>query len=91
MNVAPQAVFQTLKAMCAGQRIVETLGSTESSAASQSTSVAAAPTEPKGQWTQHANKWYISYRPKSWSRAWMTALSDGLFVNYQQSSTMIRN
>ncbi|XP_003965441.1 mitotic-spindle organizing protein 2 isoform X3 [Takifugu rubripes] len=47
MNVAPQAVFQTLKAMCAGQRIVETLGSTESSAASQSTSVAAAPTEPK--------------------------------------------
>ncbi|KAK0133901.1 Mitotic-spindle organizing protein 2 [Merluccius polli] len=26
MNVAPQAVFQTLKAMCAGQRIVDTCG-----------------------------------------------------------------
>lgn len=48
MNVAPQAVFQTLKAMCAGQRIVETLGSTESSVASQSTSVTAAPAETKG-------------------------------------------
>lgn len=62
MNVAPQAVFQTLKAMCAGQRIGEALGGTESSAASQSASVAAAPTEPKGQWTHHAglkSKLYI--------------------------------
>ncbi|XP_037340296.1 mitotic-spindle organizing protein 2 isoform X3 [Pungitius pungitius] len=31
MNVAPQAVFQTLKAMCAGQRVAEGCG--ESSAA----------------------------------------------------------
>lgn len=48
MNVAPQAVFQTLKAMCAGQKIAETVGSAESSAASQSTSNATAPTESKG-------------------------------------------
>lgn len=48
MNVAPQAVFQTLKAMCAGQKIAENFGVAESSAASQSTSIATAPAEPKG-------------------------------------------
>ncbi|XP_028828922.1 mitotic-spindle organizing protein 2 isoform X3 [Denticeps clupeoides] len=42
MNVAPLAVFQTLKAMCAGQRISDT---TDTSAASHST--AAAPSEPR--------------------------------------------
>ncbi|CAN9504334.1 unnamed protein product [Ophioblennius macclurei] len=46
MNVAPQAVFQTLKAMCAGQRVAETCGS-DSSTASQTTSMTTAPTETK--------------------------------------------
>ncbi|XP_029371951.1 mitotic-spindle organizing protein 2 isoform X2 [Echeneis naucrates] len=46
MNVAPQAVFQTLKAMCAGQRVAESCTG-ESSAAAHTTSVAAAPTEPR--------------------------------------------
>ncbi|XP_029941385.1 mitotic-spindle organizing protein 2 isoform X1 [Salarias fasciatus] len=45
MNVAPQAVFQTLKAMCAGQRVAESCGS-DSSTASQTTSTTA-PTEAK--------------------------------------------
>ncbi|XP_069558189.1 mitotic-spindle organizing protein 2 isoform X3 [Brachyistius frenatus] len=44
MNVAPQAVFQTLKAMCAGQRVAESCGG-ESTAASHTTSAATAPTE----------------------------------------------
>ncbi|KAM3874182.1 mitotic-spindle organizing protein 2 [Diretmus argenteus] len=44
MNVAPQAVFQTLKAMCAGQRIADSCGS-ETSAASHTTSTTTAPTE----------------------------------------------
>ncbi|XP_013879404.1 mitotic-spindle organizing protein 2 isoform X2 [Austrofundulus limnaeus] len=44
MNVAPQAVFQTLKAMCAGQRVAESCG--ESSAASV-TSMTTAPAEVK--------------------------------------------
>ncbi|XP_071398978.1 mitotic-spindle organizing protein 2 isoform X2 [Centroberyx affinis] len=43
MNVAPQAVFQTLKAMCAGQRIADCSG--EASAASHPASTTAAPTE----------------------------------------------
>ncbi|CAG05272.1 unnamed protein product, partial [Tetraodon nigroviridis] len=47
MNVAPQAVFQTLKAMCAGQKVAETCGTTEPSGAPQSTSITTAPTEPK--------------------------------------------
>ncbi|KAJ8261343.1 hypothetical protein COCON_G00170660 [Conger conger] len=41
MNVAPLAVFQTLKAMCAGQRITDT---SDLSTASQT---ATAPTEPR--------------------------------------------
>ncbi|XP_041816579.1 mitotic-spindle organizing protein 2 isoform X1 [Chelmon rostratus] len=45
MNVAPQAVFQTLKAMCAGQRVAESGG--ESSAASHTTSITTAPTEAR--------------------------------------------
>ncbi|XP_026152410.1 mitotic-spindle organizing protein 2 isoform X1 [Mastacembelus armatus] len=45
MNVAPQAVFQTLKAMCAGQRVAES--SVESSTASHTTSVTTAPTEAR--------------------------------------------
>ncbi|XP_068609372.1 mitotic-spindle organizing protein 2 isoform X1 [Brachionichthys hirsutus] len=45
MNVAPQAVFQTLKAMCAGQRLVES--GVESSTASHTTSIASAPTEAR--------------------------------------------
>ncbi|XP_068190972.1 mitotic-spindle organizing protein 2 isoform X3 [Antennarius striatus] len=46
MNVAPQAVFQTLKAMCAGQRVAEG-GGVESSTASHTTSITSAPTEPR--------------------------------------------
>lgn len=44
MNVAPQAVFQTLKAMCAGQRVAESC--VESS---HTTSMTTAPAEVKGQ------------------------------------------
>ncbi|XP_067339903.1 mitotic-spindle organizing protein 2 isoform X2 [Channa argus] len=47
MNVAPQAVFQTLKAMCAGQRLAES-NTGESSSASQTTSINPAPTEARG-------------------------------------------
>ncbi|XP_030004942.1 mitotic-spindle organizing protein 2 isoform X1 [Sphaeramia orbicularis] len=46
MNVAPQAVFQTLKAMCAGQRVAESC-SGESSAAAHTTSIPTAPTETR--------------------------------------------
>ncbi|KAM7368662.1 hypothetical protein PAMP_012975 [Pampus punctatissimus] len=46
MNVAPQAVFQTLKAMCAGQRVVES-GGGESSTVSHTTSSTTAPTEAR--------------------------------------------
>ncbi|KAF7644940.1 hypothetical protein LDENG_00213330 [Lucifuga dentata] len=46
MNVAPQAVFQTLKAMCAGQRVAEG-GAAEASAASHVTSTNTAPAEPR--------------------------------------------
>ncbi|XP_022595589.1 mitotic-spindle organizing protein 2-like isoform X1 [Seriola dumerili] len=46
MNVAPQAVFQTLKAMCAGQRVAESCAG-ESSAASHTTSITTAPAEPR--------------------------------------------
>ncbi|KAG7238600.1 hypothetical protein INR49_030674 [Caranx melampygus] len=47
MNVAPQAVFQTLKAMCAGQRVAESAGA-ESSTASHTVSVSTtAPAEPR--------------------------------------------
>ncbi|XP_045922038.1 mitotic-spindle organizing protein 2 isoform X2 [Micropterus dolomieu] len=48
MNVAPQAVFQTLKAMCAGQRVVESSGGWDSSTASHTTSITTAPTEARG-------------------------------------------
>ncbi|KAM8873428.1 mitotic-spindle organizing protein 2 isoform 3-T4 [Synchiropus picturatus] len=41
MNVAPQAVYQTLKAMCAGQKVSEGAGG-------DATSHTAAPTEVKG-------------------------------------------
>ncbi|XP_070706323.1 mitotic-spindle organizing protein 2 isoform X1 [Pempheris klunzingeri] len=47
MNVAPQAVFQTLKAMCAGQRLAESCSSAESSAASHTANIATAPTEAR--------------------------------------------
>ncbi|KAL7376773.1 hypothetical protein ABVT39_015565 [Epinephelus coioides] len=48
MNVAPQAVFQTLKAMCAGQRVADSCGGGgETSAASHTTSITTAPTEPR--------------------------------------------
>ncbi|KPP58178.1 mitotic-spindle organizing protein 2-like [Scleropages formosus] len=43
MNVAPLAVFQTLKAMCAGQRITETSAGDASTAMQAS----AAPQEPR--------------------------------------------
>ncbi|XP_008299415.1 mitotic-spindle organizing protein 2 isoform X1 [Stegastes partitus] len=46
MNVAPQAVFQTLKAMCAGQRVAESCGA-ESSAASHTTTMTTAPAEAR--------------------------------------------
>ncbi|XP_016894260.1 mitotic-spindle organizing protein 2 isoform X4 [Cynoglossus semilaevis] len=42
MNVAPQAVFQTLKAMCAGQRVADSCGGE-----SVSVSVTAAPAETR--------------------------------------------
>ncbi|MEQ2231781.1 Mitotic-spindle organizing protein 2 [Ilyodon furcidens] len=45
MNVAPQAVFQTLKAMCAGQRVAESCE--ESSTLTHTTSITTAPTEVK--------------------------------------------
>ncbi|XP_075885674.1 mitotic-spindle organizing protein 2 isoform X6 [Nelusetta ayraudi] len=47
MNVAPQAVFQTLKAMCAGQRVAENGGGGDASTASQTTNIPAAPAEPR--------------------------------------------
>ncbi|XP_070845045.1 mitotic-spindle organizing protein 2 isoform X2 [Chaetodon trifascialis] len=47
MNVAPQAVFQTLKAMCAGQRVAESGGGVDSSTASHTTSITTAPTEAR--------------------------------------------
>ncbi|XP_056288182.1 mitotic-spindle organizing protein 2 isoform X1 [Pseudoliparis swirei] len=48
MNVAPQAVFQTLKAMCAGQRVAEVgESSTVSHAASAVSITTTAPTEAK--------------------------------------------
>ncbi|XP_020504330.1 mitotic-spindle organizing protein 2 isoform X1 [Labrus bergylta] len=47
MNVAPQAVFQTLKAMCAGQRVAESCGGAEPSAASHTTGITAAPAEAR--------------------------------------------
>ncbi|XP_030597956.1 mitotic-spindle organizing protein 2 isoform X1 [Archocentrus centrarchus] len=46
MNVAPQAVFQTLKAMCAGQRVAESCAA-DSSAAVHTTSMATAHAEAK--------------------------------------------
>ncbi|XP_026212760.1 mitotic-spindle organizing protein 2 isoform X2 [Anabas testudineus] len=46
MNVAPQAVFQTLKAMCAGQRVADSNGG-ESSTISQTTSIPTAPAEAR--------------------------------------------
>lgn len=46
MNVAPQAVFQTLKAMCAGQRVAESCGG-DTSTASHTTSITTAPTEAR--------------------------------------------
>lgn len=52
MNVAPQAVFQTLKAMCAGQRVAENGGGGgggDASTASQTTNIPAAPAEPRGE------------------------------------------
>lgn len=67
MNVAPQAVFQTLKAMCAGQKIAETFGSAESSAASQSTSITTAPTEPKGRYLQQVQSFVLVVSTNSWS------------------------
>ncbi|RXN32405.1 mitotic-spindle organizing 2 isoform X1 [Labeo rohita] len=47
MNVAPLAVFQTLKAMCAGQKVSET-STGDASTASHTTTV---PSEPRGKQT----------------------------------------
>ncbi|XP_010791683.1 mitotic-spindle organizing protein 2 isoform X2 [Notothenia coriiceps] len=47
MNVAPQAVFQTLKSMLAGQRVAESCGIGESSTAPHTTSITTAPTEAR--------------------------------------------
>ncbi|KAM6900924.1 mitotic-spindle organizing protein 2 isoform 1-T1 [Lycodopsis pacificus] len=48
MNVAPQAVFQTLKAMCAGQRVAEGCGVGESSTVSHAAvGTTTAPTEAR--------------------------------------------
>lgn len=48
MNVAPQAVFQTLKAMCAGQRLAEGFGESSTAAG-----IATAPAEVRGQCLQN--------------------------------------
>ncbi|KAF7217455.1 mitotic-spindle organizing protein 2 isoform X1 [Nothobranchius furzeri] len=45
MNVAPQAVFQTLKAMCAGQKVADSC--IEASVVSHTTNTTPAPTEVK--------------------------------------------
>ncbi|KAM9735332.1 mitotic-spindle organizing protein 2 isoform 2-T2 [Menidia menidia] len=45
MNVAPQAVFQTLKAMCAGQRVADSCGG--EAPATATTSLTTAPTEAR--------------------------------------------
>lgn len=56
MNVAPQAVFQTLKAMCAGQRVAESNGG-ESVTVSQMTSIATGVSEARGEcWKQQSGK-----------------------------------
>uniref|UniRef100_A0A8D3CK65 Mitotic spindle organizing protein 2B n=1 Tax=Scophthalmus maximus TaxID=52904 RepID=A0A8D3CK65_SCOMX len=47
MNVAPQAVFQTLKAMCAGQRVADSCGGESASAATHTTGIGSAPTEAR--------------------------------------------
>ncbi|XP_028457558.1 mitotic-spindle organizing protein 2 isoform X1 [Perca flavescens] len=47
MNVAPQAVFQTLKAMCAGQRVADSCSGGETSSASHATSITTAPTDAR--------------------------------------------
>lgn len=48
MNVAPQAVFQTLKAMCAGQRIADTsLGDSSTASHTTTTTNTTAPSEPR--------------------------------------------
>ncbi|CAG5867710.1 unnamed protein product [Menidia menidia] len=47
MNVAPQAVFQTLKAMCAGQRVADSCGG--EAPATATTSLTTAPTEARGE------------------------------------------
>lgn len=49
MNVAPQAVFQTLKEMCAGQKVVENGGSVDTSTTSQmANNIPSAPAETRG-------------------------------------------
>ncbi|XP_062339844.1 mitotic-spindle organizing protein 2 isoform X1 [Osmerus eperlanus] len=47
MNVAPQAVFQTLKAMCAGQRVADISLGDSSSASHTTTANTATPSEPR--------------------------------------------
>ncbi|XP_064833643.1 mitotic-spindle organizing protein 2 isoform X2 [Oncorhynchus masou masou] len=48
MNVAPLAVFQTLKAMCAGQRIADTsMGDSSTASYPNTTTTTTAPTEPR--------------------------------------------
>lgn len=61
MNVAPQAVFQTLKAMCAGQRVAESCGAAESATVSHTTSITTAPTEARGQCLQR-RQWDLNHR-----------------------------
>ncbi|XP_035996405.1 mitotic-spindle organizing protein 2 isoform X3 [Fundulus heteroclitus] len=63
MNVAPQAVFQTLKAMCAGQRVAESCG--ESSSAPHTTSGTTAPTEVKARTKAGASQSEKSREPSS--------------------------
>ncbi|XP_047227646.1 mitotic-spindle organizing protein 2 isoform X2 [Girardinichthys multiradiatus] len=63
MNVAPQAVFQTLKAMCAGQRVAESCE--ESSTVTHTTSITTAPTEVKVRNKAGANQSDKSREPSS--------------------------
>lgn len=46
MNVAPLAVFQTLKTMCAGQKVSDTSNGDTSTASHTTT----APSESRGEW-----------------------------------------
>ncbi|XP_034402152.1 mitotic-spindle organizing protein 2 [Cyclopterus lumpus] len=92
MNVAPQAVFQTLKAMCAGQRVAEGCGVGESSTVSHA---ATAPTEVKvrgkagashGEKTREASSQRVQRQPSA-TRGQKTKSSGSSSSSSQINST----